>query len=1074
MVKDELRKLLNQPYKSENWKKITEFVFPNVSYLQKPQEIPFVSDKVESFKQIGNVKLSDGKNLAMFEVHVAENVNLASNRVELRKLVAPLIDQERNHGVLVIYEQGKEDYRFTFTAKSTEFDEAEGDFKNIETDAKRFTYILGKNESCKTAANRFWELSGNKEKATIKDVEQAFSVERLNKEFFDKYKGFYEDFVQYLTGKRFEKEKGKWEEKIKGKPIPEHKIVFESNDKLARNFVKLLLGRLVFIQFLQKKGWMGVPANSKNWKNGEKDFINQLFNSTKHQEKFHSDVLHELFYKAFNTPNRPNDIFELTGTRVPYLNGGLFENEYSKTELINFPTKYFQDLLDFFSQYNFTIDENDPLDHEVGIDPEMLGHIFENLLEDNKDKGAFYTPKPIVQYMCQESLIQYLKTYLTKEKKWSSDIKKSSKLYDGLQNFVRRKAAAEIIDFDEQIAIALRDVKICDPAIGSGAFPMGLLNEIFYCIQVLYNASPDVVGEIWKMQKWEADTVKKNIIQNSIYGVDLEKGAVDIARLRFWLSLIVDEKEPSPLPNLDYKILVGDSLSKIDLYQRDIFIENSIREYEELKPKYFNEFSPSEKSKLKNRINELLEVITNGNKNFDIKIYFSDVFHDKGGFDIVIANPPYIEFKNLAKDIKNKIEKNFKTLTGKYDIYVAFLELNHEILNAEGLFCYINPTRFFQRDYGTAIRKFIYNNYTPISIIDFSDKQIFETALTYTGIYTFKNCCTTTEDNSQFYYSKAKNDSLIKSANELFFNASTNFGYSIRPNIDLASDIWYFYENEKKDNLLKIKQNALTLESITKGIFQGVATGKDSVFLVDKKTIDSFKLEDDLLHKFIKGKDIKPFKIVFNDKYLIYPYDENGKVINEKVLKSKYPNIYKYLSSKKEDLQGRDYFDKSTKLWFELWNQRNLNLFKSEKIVTLDNAKRNSFAYDDKEYMSATTVYSLILKDNIGISYYKLLGILNSTLLNYYHKENTIPQAGGFFRYQAIFIKDLPIKIGISDDVEVLVKKLLEPSLSESEMKRYQNEIDLYVYKHYDITYDEAKIIDPTLTISEKEYLHSI
>lgn len=182
MVKDELRKLLNQPYKSENWKKITEFVFPNVSYLQKPQEIPFESDKVESFKQIGNVKLSDGKNLAMFEVHVAENVNLAGNRVELRKLVAPLIDQERNHGVLVIYEQGKEDYRFTFTAKSTEFDETEGDFKNIETDAKRFTYILGKNESCKTAANRFWELSGNKENATIKDVEQAFSVERLNKD----------------------------------------------------------------------------------------------------------------------------------------------------------------------------------------------------------------------------------------------------------------------------------------------------------------------------------------------------------------------------------------------------------------------------------------------------------------------------------------------------------------------------------------------------------------------------------------------------------------------------------------------------------------------------------------------------------------------------------------------------------------------------------------------------------------------------------------------------------------------------------------------------------------------------
>ncbi len=680
MVKDELRKLLNQPYKSDNWKKVTEFVFPNVSYLQKPQDIPFVNEKIESFKQIGNVKLADGKNLAMFEVHVAENINLASNRVELRKLVAPLIDQERNHGVLVIYEQGKDDYRFTFTAKSTEFDENEGDFKNLETDAKRFTYILGKNESCKTAANRFWELSSNKEKATIKDVEQAFSVERLNKEFFEKYKNFYEDFVQHITGKRFEKEKGKWVEKTKGKPIPEHKTVFGGDDKVTRNFVKLLLGRLVFIQFLQKKGWMGVPASNKKWKDGEKDFLAKLFDSCKSKDKFHTNSLYKLFYNAFNTPNRANDIFDLTGSRVPYLNGGLFENEYPNTDKINFPAEYFQQLLDFFGQYNFTIDENDPLDHEVGIDPEMLGHIFENLLEDNKDKGAYYTPKVIVQHMCQESLIQYLKAHLIKDKRWPKNKKDEIRFTEKLEDFVRKKTASSIIDFDQEIAFALRNVKICDPAIGSGAFPMGLLNEIFYCMQVLYDASPDVVGEVWEMQNWQADVVKKNIIQHSIYGVDLEKGAVDIARLRFWLSLIVDEKEPYPLPNLDFKIMQGNSLfesyegvdlSKIasnktvltevshDLFGNPTNSQLSITDSEiietsnihELIEQYFNAQQPEKKQKLKKEIDDIIH------RHIDYNLEF-----EENRIHIALANVrKKLSFVNLdKKQPKGTYEKNLK------------------------------------------------------------------------------------------------------------------------------------------------------------------------------------------------------------------------------------------------------------------------------------------------------------------------------------------------------------------------------------------------------------------------------
>ncbi|HRM91752.1 MAG TPA: hypothetical protein PLK68_14985, partial [Thomasclavelia ramosa] len=197
-------------------------------------------------------------------------------------------------------------------------------------------------------------------------------------------------------------------------------------------------------------------------------------------------------------------------------------------------------LLEFFASYNFTIDENDPDDAEIGVDPEMLGRIFENLLEDNKDKGAFYTPKEIVQYMCRQSLIAYLQTDISDE-----DTKES------INSFVKTYDVKSLGGENSKLAIMLdqklKEVKICDPAIGSGAFPMGLLKELFLCR-----------GAIEKFD--DAASIKRHIMQQNIYGVDIEKGAVDIARLRFWLSLVVDEYSPQSLPNLDYKIMQGNSL----------------------------------------------------------------------------------------------------------------------------------------------------------------------------------------------------------------------------------------------------------------------------------------------------------------------------------------------------------------------------------------------------------------------------------------------------------------------------------------------------------------------------------
>jgi hypothetical protein len=1129
MVKDELRKLLNQPYKSDNWKKITEFVFPNVSYLQKPQEIPFESDKVESFKQIGNVKLSDGKNLAMFEVHVAENVNLASNRVELRKLVAPLIDQERNHGVLVIYEQGKEDYRFTFTAKSTEFDEAEGDFKNIETDAKRFTYILGKNESCKTAANRFWELSGNKEKATIKDVEQAFSVERLNKEFFDKYKNFYENFVQHITGKRFEKEKGKWVEKTKGKAIPEHKTVFGSDDKLARNFVKLLLGRLVFIQFLQKKEWMGVPANSKKWKNGEKDFLNQLFNSTKKKDQFHSNVLHELFYKAFNKPNRPNDIFELTGTRVPYLNGGLFENEYSKTELINFPTNYFQDLLDFFGQYNFTIDENDPLDHEVGIDPEMLGHIFENLLEDNKDKGAFYTPKPVVQFMCQESLIQYLKTYLVEHNKWSADEKAANKLYEGLQNFVKKKIASSIIDFDEDIAIALRDVKICDPAIGSGAFPMGLLNEIFYCIQVLYNASPDVVGEIWEMNSWQADIVKKNIIQHSIYGVDLEKGAVDIARLRFWLSLIVDEKEPYPLPNLDFKIMQGDSLlesyegidlSKIavnktqvteidlDLFgnpknsQVTIFDTKYIDDSNitTLIEDYFTAQIPEKKQSLKLQIDNIIHKHIDYNLEFEenkIKITIADLEFKIKGNKVVTTDSKGVKEKKektlekLIKGLNNEKAKLRNLQTKRKDLhefqnkaekpYFLWHLYFKDVFDLGGFDIVIgNPP------YGTSI-KGDYRKYIEDTIGKVPDYEIY---------YYF----------NEIGYQKLKENGVLSYIipNTYLFNVyASEYRKKMLSqweiNCILDCTRFKIFEEASVFNCINILiKDSRDIEVKSVG-FKPTGAALKFSNLINEQTVHVsseamlannqnwgivFKLKPEVLKVIskIKNNSIQLDEVFPEFSQGLIAYDKYQGQTKE-VIESR---AYHYTSKAKAGLKywlwgedvtryqvkwnGKEYIDYGA----GIANPRDPKFFKGNRILVREITNPTVFAaITDEELYHDPAV--IVIKGSKKGSIKMLLGLLNSKIASFYH-FNSSPKAtkGGFPKILVEDIKNFPLPKEIEKDalkvIENLVDNILEFKSKSDDTTHYEKDIDLIFYKLFDLTYEDVKIIDAGFEMTNGKY----
>ena len=511
---------------------------------------------VASISRIGNIDIAFNP-INIFDIHVSNHIQLGRNRVGVQQLVRRIMSTYSSAFMIFHYDDADVwDWRFTFCSKKGNNDEA--------TDNKRFTFLLGPGQSCRTVAENFTKLLNKQGDIELEDIEQAFDVEALSNEFFEKYKQHYERFVEYITGKRFVKQSGKWVEKTQHDPHPEMYPAFGSDDKRVRDYVKKLLGRIVFLHFLQKKGWLGVPADGK-WGEGDRQFMKHLFEKATEEQKadYLDAVLEPLFADGLDKPcegglydTKVNLSEKGSVVKVPYLNGGLFERDALDEIPTRFPVELFGDLFEFLYQYNFTIDENDPNDAEVGVDPEMLGRIFENLLEDNKDKGAYYTPKEIVRYMCRESLVAYLTTHSIQSGNTHPRKDVETKLRELLttpETVVPYMKERHKTEFGN----ALREVRICDPAIGSGAFPMGLLNELVYARVSIGAWAKDNDGNLL-VDDYAA--LKREIVCNNIYGVDIERGAIDIARLRFWLSIVVDEHEPRPLPNLDYKFMQGNSL----------------------------------------------------------------------------------------------------------------------------------------------------------------------------------------------------------------------------------------------------------------------------------------------------------------------------------------------------------------------------------------------------------------------------------------------------------------------------------------------------------------------------------
>ena len=726
---------------------------------------------IQSIKQVGKVYVGV-EPLQIFDITVGSQVQMARNRVGIQQLIRRIMDTHSLAFMLFHYEDGGAEsqesweWRFTFCHK--------GASQTDTTSSKRFTFLLGPGQHCRTATDNFQRLIDKQGTVEVKDIEDAFSVEALNKEFFDKYRQHYATFVEYITGKRYVKQGSKWEERQVSEPNAQLQDQFCGDEKRVRDYVKKLLGRIVFLHYLQRKGWLGVPSD-KAWEDGDRSFIQHLYEyaTEAQQSDFITSVLSPLFYEALNTDRRDkNDLFDTrvkfpkrgNKLRIPYLNGGLFDRDENAALLIKFPPEFFKDLLDFFAQYNFTIDENDPTDAQVGVDPEMLGRIFESLLEDNKEKGAYYTPKEIVQYMCRESLIAYLCTGIdqgTPEHQAISEFVKSydAELLTGLE--------LEGVELGTKVLERLKEVKVCDPAIGSGAFPMGMLRELYYCRISLEDLSVSPAE------------IKSQIIKSNIYGVDIEQGAVDIARLRFWLSLVVDETTPTPLPNLDYKIMQGNSLLEwyegVDLStltQRkgdgcvelfDDLADVYRRQLRQAISDYYGETDHTRKATLHQKISEAIDeqlkeqhyavdlsgINVSANTHFFLwHTWFNEVFNrpsGRNGFDIVTGNPPYgAKLTAREKATYKRLYQSAKTIKGKQkgslDTYSLFIELGYELLRKDGVASMIVPISVTSSDSLSGLHQLLFANCGDIYLSSYAvrPKPVFENAMVNTSILSLR------------------------------------------------------------------------------------------------------------------------------------------------------------------------------------------------------------------------------------------------------------------------------------------------------------------------------------------------
>lgn len=904
------------------------------SKFEKQNFIEFISERFYGFapnlaqnEYLGKVKLDDRNEIGFFVFEVNEHKDIENSRVGFHKELKIYADEHMLDGAIgAFYHPLQHVWRLSFVRFS--YDDKH---KKETTSQKRFTFLLG-NEKIKTANEQLKNLKYPK----ISELEIAFSVESVTKEF---YKGLVKEYEKLLN---------------------EYLTYPTNSDNDKKEFAIRLIGRILFIKFLNKK--VLIPDD--------------IFLTC--QDYYH-EKLEPLFFEQLNT-QKVERKKEFANDSIPFLNGGLFEPlhldyyEYSGVSnryinMLKVNDRFFSELYEHLNQFNFTIDENSIEDSDLSIDPEMLGRIFENLLAEinpetsqnaRKSTGSYYTPREIVEYMVNSSLLEYIKT--------KTDIDE-----EVLKTIIFKNQEPSH-DYDKtKILSAIFELKILDPACGSGAFPMGLLQRIVKILELI-----DEDATIWfNLQSKEFKDAHKNrnknyirklsIIKNTIYGIDIQPIAIEISKLRFFLSLIVDEEGgPEPLPNLEFKFVCANSLLPLYEGKTDSY-KNFVKELQKLKDEYFESSGKRKKEIVKEyisirdgysrTINEFSQLLGSEDlTSTDIMFYnpfdpvsvapFFDsyfMFNVRDGFDIVIGNPPYLGEKGNKETFAPL--KKLKYYQGKMDLFYLFFHIGLDNLKNGGILSLITTNYYITATGAVKLRNDFKERSTILNLINFNELKVFESALGQHNLITtlqkgkFDKLAHTSIVNAKGYLGTEVLQSIVECKNkdtnyyqipqEKLFNGGniqlTMGGIDdILDSVAIKSDLLGDVTNVRQG--LRTGADYVTKKHLVEYDFDGNVG--DGIFIINKTS--NVNIEKTILKNWYKNSDIAKYITNANtEEYVIFSEKDN----TETEFKNKFPKAYSHLFIFKNLLEKiRERNKERVDYWFTLDRTRNSEMFEIEKI----------------------------------------------------------------------------------------------------------------------------------------------
>lgn len=1042
----------------------------NLDYILKETDFAHFSD----LQKIGEVAFNNSDELIVFTCKFQGVLSERSSKKRQFEIAKKVLKEDFKDGAIFIFYDDNYCFRFSFIRKNY------GNKDQKFTNWKRYTYFVDPARTNKTFKNRINGCNFS----SLEAIQEAFSVEKLNKKFYEEIATA---FYSLIGGKvSINKKEVSFDAKLQ---LPSTPV---ENRKVYQEFAVRLIGRTIFCWFLKnKKSDSGVPLIPEVWLSS-----NMVASVNNHQHNYYHSILEKLFFLVLNKKHEDRKPYVLPNNHefVPFLNGGLFEAQdddffpkdskgiHSQNFALNIPNQWFRDFFETLEQYNFTIDENSINDFEVSIDPEMLGTIFENLLAEidpdteksaRKSTGSFYTPREIVDYMVEQSLLQYIKTKTNIEDEEQIEVL----LKDDSENPFDEKQTITILE-------ALSEVKILDPACGSGAFPMGVLHKIIGLLKKL-----DKNAVWWKAKQLEkidnalvrktmetklnqanSDYIRKlGVIQHSIYGVDIQPIAAEISKLRSFLSLIIDEniddnhpegnRGIEPLPNLEFKFVTANTLISLDEgntvgksmsfdFGETSDLQNQLQK---IRSAYL-QATPTDKQKLKTDFEKLqTQIYKNelkaGGQNKraqqlaawkpfsnDSSTWFDpDWMFGVEKFDVVIGNPPWgaklsvkdkETYKIIYEEIDSSTPNSFAYFCGNG------LNLSNTVLT------FVLPDSILLKDFSKT-RNLLKDNLTDISW--YLNTGIPENFRPF--VHVEHDVCVLIVNK------KLKPNVCEVSKYEYDFGLKTSViqNYSVLKDNFILSEHSYNYNLLIRDKEIELYNKLCPLERLNSKvqIHEGIHTGNARDILFHDKKINT------------------------NCKPLFYGGRAGDFIENFHSRRSKWFVDYR-----------NDIIDKSKGFYASLRDERIFNL---PKLYITRTGNPIKVFYDEKNYAS-NNFFSLQMKDynlNSEDILKSILPLLLSSFSNFYIRTFCAPRLGDtFVETKIIHLLKIPIPKLLFSNVEVqkkfkdIVNEIIDEKINNTnaEISSLTTKIDIMVYKLYELTYDEVLVVEPEFSLSKQEY----